>query len=256
MAEKHASDREHQTGNQPDPHALSVRLRCERDDSGSGERLREPGEHREVGMKPDTLNPANAERREAVVVLQASELALHCGAATVEALPFVRAVGDRAERDRASLPQADDRHRAALAYFVHDPVVVVALVGGDGQRSDAASVRGVEQRRDVERFVAAGCLHPPRDRQARPRADGGVNLVAVERSGSACRDSRALPPGGVRVGVPLALGAVVVDVPLTVRERGRSRQWQRPNRTRAGLLGAKPRYGRGSQPRRAGSRAA
>lgn len=38
-------------------------------------------------MKPDPLNPANAEEREAVVVLQPSELPLDGGAAAVEVAP-------------------------------------------------------------------------------------------------------------------------------------------------------------------------
>jgi len=41
------------------------------------ERLAEPREHYEVGVKPDALNAADAERCEAVVVLQAAELALN-----------------------------------------------------------------------------------------------------------------------------------------------------------------------------------
>ena len=67
----------------------------ERYGSGAAERLREPREHREVGVKLDALNAPDAERREAVVVLQAAELALDGGASTVESLPLVGAVGDR-----------------------------------------------------------------------------------------------------------------------------------------------------------------
>ncbi len=67
------------------------------------ERLREPREHHEVGVKSDALDAANAQRCEAVVVLEPSEFALHGGASTVEPLPFVRAIRDRTKRDRAPL---------------------------------------------------------------------------------------------------------------------------------------------------------
>ena len=43
-------------------------------------------------MKPDPLNPANAEEREAVVVLQPSELPLDGGAAAVALEMFQRAL--------------------------------------------------------------------------------------------------------------------------------------------------------------------
>jgi hypothetical protein len=54
-----------------------VNLRRERYRSRSGERVREPGEHRQIGVEPDALS----ERDETVVVLQASELALDGGTA-------------------------------------------------------------------------------------------------------------------------------------------------------------------------------
>ncbi len=59
-------------------------LRHQRYGPCSTERLREPGEHDEVGVKLDALQASDAERGEAVVVLQASELALDGGAAAVE----------------------------------------------------------------------------------------------------------------------------------------------------------------------------
>lgn len=60
---------------------LSKRL-CRNEDSGdsrSGECLGETGEHCEVGMKLDTLQATEPERRQPVVVLQAAELTLDGG---------------------------------------------------------------------------------------------------------------------------------------------------------------------------------
>jgi hypothetical protein len=45
-------------------------------------------------MEPYTFDPPDAEEREAVGVLQASEFALDSGAAAVEAAPFVGAARD------------------------------------------------------------------------------------------------------------------------------------------------------------------
>jgi hypothetical protein len=58
---------------------MGARLRSKRNGSRSQERLPEPSEHRQIGVERDALNAANAERGEAVVVLQASELALAGG---------------------------------------------------------------------------------------------------------------------------------------------------------------------------------
>ena len=52
--------------------------------TGAAERLSEPREHCEVSVKRDSLQPANAQRRESVVVFQVSERALNCCAATVK----------------------------------------------------------------------------------------------------------------------------------------------------------------------------
>src|SRR5207302_1955967 len=83
--------------------------------------------------------------RQRVVVLQAAELALDSGAATVEAPPLVRTVGDRAERDcEAVLLEGNDRDAAALARFVVDAVVVVAHVHRARLGLEAASAERVE----------------------------------------------------------------------------------------------------------------
>ncbi len=91
------------TGSTAGPVLCRERLRGERNGSRSAECLRESREHHEVGVESHSLNATNAKRGEAVVVLQPAELALHGGAATVEALPLVGAVGDCGERDGAPL---------------------------------------------------------------------------------------------------------------------------------------------------------
>ena len=55
------------------------RLRREWYSSRSGECRGEACEHHEISVEPDALDPANPERGESVVVLQASELALDGG---------------------------------------------------------------------------------------------------------------------------------------------------------------------------------
>ena len=66
-----------------------------RDCLNATESLGEPREHHEVGVKPDALDAPNAERSEAVVVLQAAELALDGGAASVELAPPERLARDQ-----------------------------------------------------------------------------------------------------------------------------------------------------------------
>ena len=59
-------------------------LRCERCLSRTQERLPKTAEHDQVGVEPDAVQRPHSERREAVVVLQAPELTLDCGAAPEE----------------------------------------------------------------------------------------------------------------------------------------------------------------------------
>jgi hypothetical protein len=101
--------------------------------------------------------PRNAERGEAVVVFQASELALHGCATTVKPLPFVGAVGDAVERDGATLAERHDGCALALSRLVHNPVAVVALVHGARLRFEAASAGSVEL--DVASGVPATLTH-------------------------------------------------------------------------------------------------
>ena len=60
--------------------ALRREWYCARPD----QRLREAGQHGEVGVKRDLRQAANAERRQAVLVLEPAELAFNRGAARVE----------------------------------------------------------------------------------------------------------------------------------------------------------------------------
>jgi hypothetical protein len=52
-------------------------LRRERESPRPSKRLTEPSEHHKVGVKLDTLQTANAQRGQSVLMLQASELALN-----------------------------------------------------------------------------------------------------------------------------------------------------------------------------------
>jgi hypothetical protein len=60
--------------------------------SRSGKGLSEPRKHCQVGMHPNPVKAASAERRQTVLVFQASELALDGSAATVKPLPLIGAV--------------------------------------------------------------------------------------------------------------------------------------------------------------------
>jgi len=72
------------------------------------EGLPKTGEHRQRGVNPNPVDAACAKRRQAVLILESPELALHGGAAPVEELPLVRPVGDRGKRDGATLAETDD----------------------------------------------------------------------------------------------------------------------------------------------------
>jgi hypothetical protein len=68
--------------------------------SRSAQSLSESGEHHKVGVKLDALQATDAKRGEAVVVLQASELALDGSAASVEVFPANAAHGHERRRER------------------------------------------------------------------------------------------------------------------------------------------------------------
>lgn len=71
-----------------------VDLGRERNGPRPTERLREPREHRQVGVKRDPFQATDAERRELVLVLQPAELALDSATASVEVAPPLRLTRD------------------------------------------------------------------------------------------------------------------------------------------------------------------
>jgi Cytochrome c oxidase caa3 assembly factor (Caa3_CtaG) len=76
----------------------------------SGERHAEAGENRQVGVERDALDDTDRQRRQSVLVLQAAELALDGGAASVEVAPALPS-GSRDEpgRRRRSASRAPAR---------------------------------------------------------------------------------------------------------------------------------------------------
>ena len=62
----------------------------ERNGSRSGKREAKPSEHRQVSVERDPLAATEAKRRQAVLVVQAPELALDGCAASVEVAPALR----------------------------------------------------------------------------------------------------------------------------------------------------------------------
>jgi hypothetical protein len=68
--------------------------------------------------------------------------------------------------------------------------------------------------------VSARRFDLPGDREVRLRADGRVDLEAVETAALARRDCRAVTPARVGIGEALALRAVLGKVALAVRVRG------------------------------------
>jgi hypothetical protein len=88
-----------------------IDLRSKRYGSGSTERLRKTGQHREIGVKLDTLQPANAKRQKPVVVFEPSEFAFYGSTVAVEgaeAVALTRDVRMLAAR-RSTGQRLDDR---------------------------------------------------------------------------------------------------------------------------------------------------
>jgi hypothetical protein len=65
-------------------------------------------------VEADTLDSADAEHRQRVVVLEPPELALDGGAATVKPLPLVALASDARLADAAVLAKRDDRAGSAV----------------------------------------------------------------------------------------------------------------------------------------------
>jgi len=97
-----------------------------------------PREHHKVGVESGALDTAHAEEREAVVVLQASELALDGRAAAAKAPPERAAARDVDIALGLALPEGHDRRATAFAAPRVDPVVVIALVHRNRLRKGAS----------------------------------------------------------------------------------------------------------------------
>jgi len=63
--------------------------------ASSGERTRQLGEDRQIGMEPNPLDASHAQRKQRPLVLQAPELPLDSRAAPVERLPPLRVTRDK-----------------------------------------------------------------------------------------------------------------------------------------------------------------
>jgi hypothetical protein len=130
-----------------------------------------------------------------------------------------RAFDDRHDDLRPALAfERDYGEAAALHALGMDSVGIVGLVGGGRLVLLAARAQRVQERRDVKGFVAAGRLDTPRKRQASPGAAREHQLVAVEGARAARADSAPVAPGGVRIAVVVALGAVLRQAAVAVRK--------------------------------------
>ena len=146
-----------------------------------------------VGVLPDTGEAAGATRRHAVLVPEPPELSLDRRATPIEALP----VGERVSGVARPLPRQTmgtiPRSRVPSSTGVLSPLVHRARLG-----AEPASVERVEERGDVQRLVPACRLDAPSERKAGARAEGKVQLVAVEAASLARADGGHMTPGGVR----------------------------------------------------------
>jgi hypothetical protein len=84
--------------------------RREGNSSRPTERLRQPRQHREVGVQRDALKATNAERCESVVVLEPPKLPFDGGPATVKRLPLLRVARDVWEQPPAERQRQDGHH--------------------------------------------------------------------------------------------------------------------------------------------------
>lgn len=206
----------------------AISLGGERNRSRSTQRLREPCEHRQVGVECHPLQAPDAERRESVIVLQASEFALNGDAASVEVAPNLSVARearsqppDRVDRQgwlSSDSPKRDNWHALALLALRVDSLAIVSFVHRARLGSEAASAEGIEERRDIEGFVPACRLDAPRERKPRLGAGRHLQLVPVEPPALAGRDGGAVAPGSVRVREALPFWAVLGDEALPVGE--------------------------------------
>jgi hypothetical protein len=128
-------------------------------------------------MKRDLLQTLDAERGEAVIVLQAAEFALNRGTAPVQILEPLSVAGDAREQPTAEskrqgwlvglrASQWDDGFAATRLALAVDPYGVVALVHGARLELVAVSMERVEKGSDELGLVVSGRLHAPCKRQA------------------------------------------------------------------------------------------
>jgi hypothetical protein len=198
--------------------------------SRSTERQREAREHHKVGVKPDTLQAAHAERSERVVILEVSEFALYGAAAVVEVAEVVAVTGDtrvvaRSER-RGGIADSfvvyadrNDRMDAPSLALAVRALVVVSLVHGARLRGVPASLHRVEKPSRKQRLAVFRGFGCPRERQPGLHTDGGVEFVAVVAATVAGGHGGAAPPTRVGIAVPLAFRAVTPEGALAIRER-------------------------------------
>jgi hypothetical protein len=111
-------------------------------DACPAERLSEPGENRQVGVKLDALKPANAERRKPLVMLQPRELALHGGAAPVEVAPPLRLTAPDHMKDDPH-PSSGRRSSGPASTLRR---VILPFKGYSGGVPDRAVLTGVRKR--------------------------------------------------------------------------------------------------------------
>src|SRR5206468_2880565 len=131
---------------------------------------------REVGVKPDACQTANAKREKSIIVFESSELALNSTATFVENAEAFRvarnirvvptAIPGRRSHSLVLRANRDYRVDAALLAEVVNVAVVVAAIHGACFRLVAASVESVKQRCNVVRFMVPRCFRAPRERQS------------------------------------------------------------------------------------------
>ena len=133
-------------------------LRGEWSCSRPGKCLRQPGQHRQVRVKLNAGQPANGERGERVVVLQAAELALTGGPTRVQG-EEPPGFGGRAGADGSALIQREpgahslvgqrhlvERRLKSAPANVHSPCSHVSAVGSTSFAKRRRAVTGATPR--------------------------------------------------------------------------------------------------------------
>ncbi len=121
-----------------------------------------------------------------------------------------------------------------------DALVVVAHVERRRLGGEAATLGRVKQGGDVVRLVTTRSFDPPSDGEVGLSAYGGMDSIPVEPTALARAHRRAVSPARVRVGVPLALRAVLREIALPIRVGGQVGSVDGEVAPEFGLLGAEP----------------